>query len=125
MKIKSLSDTLNLHKTSEGLCIQAGDKILASGFSDVGVLANGLLPLVYLEEKKFQYIDEESFDVYNVANVDWISGLHYVGNNLTYMGHNYRTDPVKKPQSAHEFSTNEKVKSVFEKFDGCDILLTP
>lgn len=125
MKIKSITEKIDLCREENGLYLISERKVLLDGFTDVGNVSNGLIPIIYFKEKKFVYLDEETFEIYEIKNVDWISGFHYVGNNLSYMGHNYRTDPTKKITDSYQFKTIEKVKDVLQKFDGCEITVKP
>jgi len=123
MKIKSITKKIDLYKDENGLSLMSNEKVLLNGFTDIGKVSNGLIPVIYFNDKKFEYLDEDTFQIYKIENVDWISGFHYVGSNLTYMGHNYRTDPIEKLSDPYEFKTVEKVKGVLEKFDGCEMIV--
>ena len=116
MKIKSITEKIDLCREEGGLCLISEKKVLVEGFTDVGIVSNGLIPIIYFKDKKFAYLDEETFEIYEINNVDWISGLHYVGNNLSYLGHNYRTDPIKNLTDSYQFKTIEKVTYSKEKF---------
>jgi hypothetical protein len=125
MKIKSITEKIDLCREEDGLRLISEKKVLVEGFTDVGIVSNGLIPIIYFKDKKFAYLDEETFEIYEINNVDWISGLHYVGNNLSYLGHNYRTDPIKYLTDTYQFKTIEKVKDVLERFEGCEINIKP
>lgn len=120
MKLKSVSEKVELHSENNVLRLISRGNILLEGFTDIGVYSNGLIPVIFFNEKRFLYVDGDTFEIYEIKNVDWISGFHYVGNDLNYMGHNYRTDPTKKTTDYYKFKTIEGVKNMFEKFDGCE-----
>ena len=96
MKIKEIANNIELHKTEDGLALMANNKVLLQGFTDIGTLANGLVPIIYYKQQQFKYLDTDTLEIFDISNVNWISGFHYVGSNLTYLGHNYRTDPLKQ-----------------------------
>ena len=125
MKIKSITEKIELHREGNSLRLFSEGNVLLEGLTDIGVVSNGLIPVIYFNEKKFIYLDIDTFEIYEIKNVDWISGFHYVGNNLSYMGHNYRTDPTRKTTDSYQFKTIEKVKDILQKFDGCEITLNP
>jgi len=125
MKIKSITEKIELHREGNSLRLVSEGNVLLEGLTDIGVVSNGLIPVIYFNEKKFFYLDEDTFEIYEINNVDWISGFHYVGNNLSYMGHNYRTDPTRNTSDSYQFKTIEKVKDILQKFDGCDITVNP
>jgi hypothetical protein len=120
MKIKSITEKIELHFENNILRLISEGNVLLEGFTDIGVYSNGLIPIIYFNEKRFIYVDDDTLKIYEINNVDWISGFHYVGNDLNYMGHNYRTDPTKKTTDFYKFKTVEGVKNIFEKFDGCE-----
>lgn len=120
MKIKSITEKIELHSENNILRLISEGNVLLEGFTDIGVCSNGLIPIIYFNEKRFIYVDDDTLKIYEINNVDWISGFHYVGNDLNYMGHNYRTDPTKKTTDFYKFKTVEGVKNIFEKFDGCE-----
>jgi hypothetical protein len=125
MKIKEISKNIELQKTEDGLSLTSNNKVLVQGFTDIGTLANGLVPIIYYEQQQFKYLDVDTFEIFDISNVNWISGFHYVGNNLTYLGHNYRTDPLNKLSTPYKYSSVEDMKIVFEHLDECEMILKP
>jgi len=125
MKIKGIASNIELHKTEDGLALIANNKVLLQGFTDIGTLANGLVPIIYYEQQQFKYLDTDTLEIFEISNVKWISGFHYVGSNLTYLGHNYRTDPRNKLSVSYKYSSVEGMKPVFENLDGCEMMLKP
>lgn len=125
MKIKSVTEKIELHREENSLRLTSEGKVLLEGFTDIGVVSNGLIPVIYFKEKKFIYVDDNTFEIYEIKNVDWISGFHYVGNNLSYMCHNFRTDPIKTTTDSYQFKTIEEVKDILQKFDGCEMTVKP
>ena len=121
MKIKSVTEKIELHREEDSLCLTSDGNVILEGFTDIGIVSNGLIPVIYFDERKFIYVDDTTFEIYEIKNVDWISGFHYIGNNLSYMGHNYKTDPITKTTDFYKFQTIEEVKDIFQKFDGCEI----
>jgi len=99
--------------------------VLLQGFTDIGTLANGLVPIIYYKQQQFKYLDTDTLEIFDISNVNWISGFHYVGSNLTYLGHNYRTDPLNKLSISYKYSNVEGMKPVFENLDGCEMMLKP
>ena len=47
MKIKEITKNIELHKAENGLAIISNNKVLVQGFTDVGTLANELVPIIY------------------------------------------------------------------------------
>ena len=125
MKIKEIANNIELHKTEDGLALMANNKVLLQGFTDIGTLANGLVPIIYYKQQQFKYLDTDTLEIFDISNVNWISGFHYVGSNLTYLGHNYRTDPRNKLSVSYKYSSVEGMKPVFENLDGCEMMLKP
>ena len=125
MKIKEISHNIELHKAEDGLALMANNKLLLQGFTDIGTLANGLVPIIYYKQQQFKYLDTDTLEIFDISNVNWISGFHYVGSNLTYLGHNYRTDPLNKLSISYKYSNVEGMKPVFENLDGCEMMLKP
>lgn len=125
MKIKEIASNIELYKTEDGLALMSDNKVLVQGFTDIGTVANGLVPIIYYKQKRFQYLDKDTLEIFDISNVDWISGFHYVGSNLTYLGHNYRTDPLNKLSIPYKYSSVEGMKTVFENLDGCEMILKP
>ncbi|MDB4176999.1 hypothetical protein N9760_04080 [Schleiferiaceae bacterium] len=125
MKIKEIANNIELHKAEDGLALMANNKVLLQGFTDIGTLANGLVPVIYYMQQQFKYLDTDTLEIFDISNVNWISGFHYVGSNLTYLGHNYRTDPRNKLSVSYKYSSVEGMKSVFENLDGCEMMLKP
>ena len=121
MKIKELTPKLELHIEKDGLSIVADGKVLSKGFTDVGVISNELLPLIYFNEKRFEYIDTESLELFEVKGVDWISGLHYTGSDLTYLGHNFRSNPLMQLNEPTIFTVSKEVSQSFLGKDGCSV----
>ena len=127
MKIKEIANNIELHKTEDGLALMSNNKVLLQGFTDIGTLANGLVPIIYYkqQQQQFKYLDTDTLEIFDISNVNWISGFHYVGSNLTYLGHNYRTDPLNKLSISYKYSSVEGMKPVFENLDGCEMMLKP
>lgn len=125
MKIKEIANNIELHKAEDGLALISNNKVLVQGFTDIGTLANGLVPIIYYKQQQFKYLDTDTLEIFDISNVNWISGFHYVGSNLTYLGHNYRTDPLNKLSIPYKYSSVEGMKPVFENLDGCEIMLKP
>ena len=109
MKIKEIANNIELHKTEDGLALMSNNKVLLQGFTDIGTLANGLVPIIYYKQQQFKYLDTDTLEIFDISNVNWISGFHYVGSNLTYLGHNYRTDPTAKlANNEYVFNTGDQ-----------------
>ena len=125
MKIKEIANNIELHKAEDGLALISNNKLLVQGFTDIGTLANGLVPIIYYKQQQFKYLDTDTLEIFDISNVNWISGFHYVGSNLTYLRHNYRTDPLNKLSIPYKYSSVEGMKPVFENLDGCEIMLKP
>ena len=125
MKIKDISKNIELQKGEDGLALISNNKVLLQGFTDIGTVVNGLVPIIYYEQQQFKYLDIDTLELFDISNVNWISGFHYVGNNLTYMGHNYRTYPLNKLSIPYKYSSVEGMKTVFENLDGCEMMLKP
>lgn len=125
MKIKDISNNIELHKVEDGLALTSNDKVLVQGFTDIGTPANGLVPIIYYKQQEFKYLDIDTFEIFDISDVNWISGFHYVGSNLTYLGHNYRTDPLSKLSIPYQYSSVEGMKIFFENLEGCDMILKP
>jgi hypothetical protein len=114
MKISVLNENAEIHIINETLHLMIRNQSILSNFSGFGKLINGLLPIVYYKDKLFYYFDLETNQLFKVNGVDWISGLHYVGDCLTYMGHNYRTDPILSRNEQYKFTTKEILKPFIE-----------
>lgn len=125
MKIKEISNNIELYKAEDGLALMSDNKVLVQGFTDIGIVANGLVPIIYHKQQQFKYLDTDTLEIFDISNVNWISGFHYVGSNLTYLGHNYRTDPRNKLSVSYKYSSVEGMKPVFENLDGCEMILKP
>ena len=78
MKIKEIANNIELHKTEDGLALMANNKVLLQGFTDIGTLANGLVPIIYYKQQQFKYLDTDTLEIFDISNVNWISGFHYV-----------------------------------------------
>jgi hypothetical protein len=110
-EIKNIDQNTNLVYADDQLHIMQGDKKLISGFSYMGAFINNLIPLCYeyKDHNVFKYYDLDTNTEYSVDNVDWISGFHYVGNNLNTIFHNFRTDPTAKlANSEYVFNTDDQ-----------------
>ena len=125
MKIKEIANTIELHKAEDGLALMSDNKVLVQGFTDIGTVVNGLVPIIYYNKQQFKYLDTDTLKIFDINNVNWISGFHYVGSNLTYLGHNYRTDLLNKLSIPYKYSSVEGMKTIFENLDGCEIMLKP
>lgn len=96
MKVKDITGNCELHIDNSGLKLISNGNEILSGFKDVGEFANGLVPVYFKEAQEFKYFDVESEKVYSIKGVDWVSGFHFVGSDLNYFNHNYKTDPIAK-----------------------------
>jgi len=121
MKIKDIHTKLTLHLTSNGLFIQSEDSTIISGFTDIGILANGLLPIVNEKENTLTYLDVETLELFSITEVDWISGLHFAGTALSYFNMDFRTDANLSNEGEQSFSIKgaydgslDEIKRVFD-----------
>ena len=92
MCVNHITSDIDVHLTAQGLSIYIGEKEVISGFSDVGILANGLLPIIYFDKRRLLYLNIDSKEIFEIRGVDWVSGLHFVGSDLNYFGLNFRSD---------------------------------
>ena len=115
MKIKEISNNIELHKVEDGLALISNYKVIVQGFTDIGTPANGLVPIIYFKQQEFKYLDIDTLEIFDISNVNWISGFHYVGSNLTCLGHNYRSDPQKNLSTSYKYTSVEGMKIIFEK----------
>ena len=92
MKIKEIAKDLVLDLSFNGLSIQSKDSTIISGFTDIGILANGLLPIVNYKEKSLTYLDTETLEIFSIKDVDWISGLHFAGTAISYFNMDFRAE---------------------------------
>lgn len=104
MKIKEIKTNLDLVLSSEGLSIQSYGTSIFSGFTDIGILANGLLPIVNDKEKSLTYLDIDTLELFSITEVDWISGLHFSGTALSYFNMDFRTDANLSNDGEQSFS---------------------
>ena len=125
MKIKEISNNIELHKVEDGLALISNYKVIVQGFTDIGTPANGLVPIIYYKQQEFKYLDIDTLEIFDISNVNWISGFHYVGSNLTCLGHNYRSDPQKNLSTSYKYTSVEGMKIIFENLEGCDTILKP
>ena len=121
MKIKDIHTKLTLHLTSNGLSIQSEDSTIISGFTDIGILANGLLPIVNEKENTLTYLDVETLELFSITEVDWISGLHFVGTALSYFNMNYRSDPKLSNDGEQSFSIKSPYDGSLDSIDGVSV----
>jgi hypothetical protein len=121
MKIKEISTNLTLHLTSDGLSIQSENSTIISGFKDIGILANGLLPIVNDKEKSLTYLDIDTLELFHITDVDWISGLHFVGTALSYFNMNYRSDPKLSNDGEQSFSIKSPYDGSLDSIDGVSV----
>jgi len=118
MKIKDIHKNLTLHLTFDGLSIQSEDSTIISGFTDIGILANGLLPIVNHKENTLTYLDVETLELFSIVGFDWISGLHFSGTALNYFNLNYRTDPNLNNDGKQTFSIKSPYDGSLDSIDG-------
>ena len=121
MKIKDIHTKLTLHLTSNGLSIQSEDSTIISGFTDIGILANALLPIVNEKENTLTYLDVETLELFSITEVDWISGLHFVGTALSYFNMNYRSDPKLSNDGEQSFSIKSPYDGSLDSIDGVSV----
>lgn len=121
MDIRVFENDVILSLDAEGLKLTSRGETLLEGFSDVGNQFNGLLPVVYYESKKLMYLDLDSLEIFSLQNVDWISGLHFVGSTLQYFGHNSRTDIRALKIEAQSFTTLYDCAYQFAKVEGVSV----
>ena len=69
MKIKEIANNIELHKTEDGLALMANNKVLLQGFTDIGTLANGLVPIIYYkqQQQQFKYLDTDTLEIFDIA----------------------------------------------------------
>ena len=104
MKIKEIAKDWVLDLSFNGLSIQSKDSTIISGFTDIGILANGLLPIVNDKEKSLTYLDIDTLELFHINDVDWISGLHFAGTALSYFNMDFRTDANLSNEGEQSFS---------------------
>jgi hypothetical protein len=121
MKIKEIAKDLVLDLSSDGLSIQSKDSTIISGFTDIGILANGLLPIVNYKEKSLTYLDTETLEIFSVKDVDWISGLHFAGTAISYFNLNFRTDPKLSVDGGQSFSIKGAYDGSLDDVDGVSV----
>ena len=110
MKIQQFSNDVSLVYEDTALVLKQGSEVLVSDVFEVGIEANGLLPISFDKGSRWAYLDTTTVSVINVPSVQWISGFHFVGNGLNYMGLNYRTDPLTRVPT--ELAVSTAVESV-------------
>jgi hypothetical protein len=121
MIIKEFKPDLHLVLSSEGLSIQSKDSTIISGFTDIGTLANGLLPIINDKEKTLMYLDIDTLEIFPVKDVDWISGLHFVGSGLNYFNMNFRTDPKLSDDGEQSFSIKSAYDGSLDAIEGVSV----
>ena len=121
MKIKEIAKDLVLDLSFNGLSIQSKDSTIISGFTDIGILANGLLPIVNYKEKSLTYLDTETLEIFSVKDVDWISGLHFAGTALSYFNMDFRTDHNLSDDGEQSFSINGAYDGSLDDIDGVSV----
>jgi len=121
MKIKEIAKDLVLDLSSDGLSIQSKDSTIISGFTDIGILANGLLPIVNYKEKSLTYLDTETLEIFSVKDVDWISGLHFAGTALSYFNMDFRMDPNLSNDGEQSFSIKGAYNGSLDEIDGVSV----
>lgn len=121
MIVKHITSDIDLHLTSLGLSIYIGEKEVISGFSDVGILANGLLPIIYFDERRLLYLDIDSKEIFEISGVDWVSGLHFVGSDLNYFGLNFRSDFDSNRLDSFECNVFADVQGLFDDLVGFSV----
>lgn len=66
-------------------------------FTEFGTKANGLIALYNSAVSTFYYFDYVNNICYPIDDfVNWISGFHFEGSRLNYLGYNYSFDPSSK-----------------------------
>lgn len=121
MLVKKITENIFLDIKGDVLSLISGEHVLISGFSDIGSVANGLIPVIYFNEKKFVYVDTETLDIFNIEEVNWISGMHFSGSSLNYLGANFRTDPLSSISAGGppiKFNITEKVSKSLNQIEG-------
>ena len=63
MKIKEIANNIELHKAEDGLALMSNNKVLLQGFTDIGTLANGLVPIIYYKQQQFKYLDTDTLEI--------------------------------------------------------------
>ncbi len=121
MKIKEIAKDLVLDLSFNGLSIQSKDSTIISGFTDIGILANGLLPIVNYKEKSLTYLDTETLEIFSIKDVDWISGLHFAGTAISYFNMDFRTDPNLSNDGEQSFSIKGAYNGSLDEIDGVSV----
>ena len=121
MKIKEIKTNLDLVLSSKGLSIHSNGTIIFSGFTDIGILANGFLPIVNDKENSLTYLDTETLELFHIKDVEWISGLHFVGTALSYFNMNYRTDPKLSNDGEQSFLIKSPYDGSLDSIDGVSV----
>jgi len=68
MKIKEISQNIALHKTEDGIALMSNNKVLVQGFTDIGTVVNGLVPIIYYEQQQFKYLDIDTLEIFDISN---------------------------------------------------------
>ena len=120
VNVENIKDDINLVHKDGQLHIMQDDRILISGFNNIGTTVNGLIPLYYKKDNLFKYYDIHKQIEYTIQDADWISGFHYLGSNLNTMFHNLRTNPVDNlKNNEYIFNTdNQEIINVFKNLQG-------
>ena len=121
MKIKEIKTNLDLVLSSEGLSIQSNGTSIFSGFTDIGILANGLLPIVNDKENSLTYLDTETLELFHINDVDWISGLHFAGTALSYFNMDFRTDANLSNEGEQSFSIKGAYDGSLDEINGVSV----
>ena len=121
MKIKEIAKDLVLDLSFNGLSIQSKDSTIISGFTDIGILANGLLPIVNDKEKSLTYLDIDTLELFHINDVDWISGLHFAGTALSYFNMDFRTDANLSNEGEQSFSINGAYDGSLDEINGVSV----
>jgi hypothetical protein len=121
--IRTINNDIQLVYDGSLHFLKNGQKVL-SNFNELGELINGLLPVYFKENNLIKYFDVDTNTVYNFNDVDWVSGFHYVGNELNHLFHNYRSSPlIKETNSQYTFQSDLKeIHQLFEGKEGIEIM---
>jgi hypothetical protein len=97
------------------------DNKLVVEFTEFGIKANGLIALYNSVTTSFYYFDYINGVCYPVGQfVHWISGFHFQGSRLNYIGYNYSFDPSAK--AFYDISKSVKLTAQDIEFINKDIV---
>lgn len=122
MEIAKFSSGITLAAQGGVLSLNSGGEALISGVYEIGTEANGLIPLCFDRGTRWAYWDVEMSVLIEVQGVNWISGFHYVGSDLNYMNHNFRTDPqARQPEEMIVKTSSSKIAEAMRSIGGVDV----